>query len=163
MKLKQSALLYDISNLAYIIADTHEENNFSIHRIRDICEDGNIDRVARILGLAYSNIVNLLKPVLTGDSLALNHDTSRKVRDYEFRFSTSRQFSISPETKITIKETIREYMVTFVLADWLAVTFPEIADVWKYKAEAAYTRLTDILQSIVSTLSGTFKRRLSPF
>ncbi|MCH5230142.1 MAG: hypothetical protein J1F12_09175, partial [Muribaculaceae bacterium] len=74
MKLKKSALIYDISNIAYVIADTGDDSSHILHKVRDICEEGNLDRVSRILGLAYARLLTILSPVLNSPGMNLNHD-----------------------------------------------------------------------------------------
>lgn len=165
MKLTKKSLLYDISNLAYTIADTGEHDRHTLHRVRDICQDGNIDRVSRVLCLAYSNLLSVLLPVLSAPRLDINKDLSVVPHDYEFCFRSDRslRFRLTLEWKLKIKETAREYMVCLVLADWLAITLPEAADVWKFRAEAAFASLRSHVSEITSSsFSGAFTRKYSP-
>lgn len=163
MKLLKKALIYDISNMAYMIADTGD-NHHTLHRVRDICEEGNISRVSRILGSAYATILNLLSPILEASGLNPDRDLSAKPRDYEIKFKSGLNFrhSITPEIKLRIKEMSHEYMMSMVLADWLAMTLPPAADVWKFRAENAIDSLSGILLSVVSSGSGVLRRRVSP-
>lgn len=165
MKLKKKALLYDIENIAYVIADNHKADDTSIHRVRDICREGNIDRVARVLGLAYSQILVALSPITVSLPINENHDLSLHPHDYEINFRTDGDFKnlLTPEIKLKIKETAHEYMVAMVLDDWLAITFPVAADVWKYKAETSFESLKDITCSFSSFSTYGFRRKLSPF
>lgn len=136
MKLNRKKLLYDIANLAYTIADTGENNRHTLHRVRDICQDGNIDRVNSVIDLAYSKVMTVLKVRLR----------------------------IPPEIKLHLKEAVHEYLVCCVLADWLAITLPEAADVWKFRAEACFDAIKEIVSSILTNSSTRgFRRRLSPF
>lgn len=123
MKLKKDSLIYDISNMAYVIADTGDDTDHTLHRVRDICQDGNIDRVSRILGLAYAEILTVLAPVLKAPEIDPARDNSSSPKDYVINFSdrSSLRFLLTPEWKLKIKETCHEYMVSMVLADWLAV------------------------------------------
>ena len=165
MKLKKKALLYDIANMAYMIADTGEYLNHSLHRVRDICEEGNIDRVSRVLGLAYANLLTALLPVITPRKIDLDKDTSADPHNYEicFRHDEAMKYVLTKEVQLKIKETSHEYMVCMVLADWLAVTLPEAADVWKFRMEKAYESVQDIVATVMSSCIGGFRRRLSPF
>lgn len=63
IKFLREALLHDISNLAYVAADVCGESRspHALHQAFDICQPGNIDRVDRILCLAFSEAALLLK------------------------------------------------------------------------------------------------------
>ena len=165
MKILKKSLLYDISNMAYVIADTGENLNHTLHRVRDVCQDGNIDRVARVLGLAYANVLSVLFPVLETPATNIDKENSAKVRDYEFNFRRDGNLchGLTTERKLKIKETVHEYMVSLVLADWLGITLPAAADVWKYKAEEALESLGILISRILSSASGVFRRSMSPF
>lgn len=165
MKLKKKALLYDIANIAYTVADTGEHNRHTLHRVRDICQDGNIDRVARVLGLAYANILTVLLPVLDRPKTDINRDSSASPHDYEICFRNDRtlKYLLTKERQLKIKESAHEYMVCMVLADWLGITLPEAADVWKYKAECALEAIADTVASVMNaSFSAGFRRRVSP-
>lgn len=165
MKIKYKALLYDIANMAYLIADTGEPLRHTLHRVRDICQDGNIDRVARILGLAYSRALSVLSPILVNPKINPDKDESSMPHDYVFNFKCNGGFKylITTELKLHLKETIHEYMVCMVLADWLAVTLPEAADVWKFRVDKALEALSDSVASISYSACGSLRRTLSPF
>lgn len=165
MILRKKAILYDVSNLAYTIADMGDDSIHALHRVRDICEEGNIDRVSRILGLAYSNIINILSPLLDSAMIECDKDLSAKPRDYVLNFKCDKTLTrnLTPEIKLKIKETAHEYMVCMVMADWLAITLPEAADVWKYRFEKAFESLSEIAASLTDGYSIGFRRRLSPF
>ena len=164
MKLQKKALLYDIANLAYTIADTGEYTRHTLHRVRDICEDGNIDRVSRVLGLAYSRILTILLPLITAPQINICKDNSAKPHDYEicFRHDGNLKYTLTKERKLNIKELCHEYMVCMVLADWLAITLPEAADIWKFRAEGAIKALKEISADIIGSFSASLRRRISP-
>ena len=163
MKITKKSLIYDISNMAYVVAD-FDPANHSLHRVRDICQDGNIDRVARVLGLCYSKVISLLFPVLQPPRCDENRDCLAEPHDFEFIFRKegSLRFLLTKEIKLNIRETIREYMVTSVLADWLGITLPEAADVWKFKAETAFSSLQEIIAEVSYKGQGGFRRRVPP-
>lgn len=165
MKIKKKALLYDIANMAFVIADTGDVSNHKLHRVRDICEDGNIDRVSRILGLAYADILAVLLPVISMPRLDVNRDNSATPHDYEicFRKDAAIRYSLTKERQLKIKETAHEYMVCMVLADWLAVTYPEAADVWKFRMEGAMDMLKETVAAVAGASMCGFRRKLNPF
>lgn len=166
MKLKHKSLLYDISNMAYVIADCCPSDKHSLHQVRDVCQEGNIDRVSRILGLAYSHVLAVLSPVLHPDCrLDPDKDYSAEPHDYKFIFSGNSElrYALSAEIKLCIKETVHEYMVCLVLADWLGITLPEAADVWKFRVEKAMESLKGIVAEVNHASLGGFTRKISPF
>lgn len=161
MKIKKETLLFDIANLAYIIADTGdtgESHNHGLHRVRDICEAGNRDRVARVLGLAYSKILEVTAAVTEPSEISVNHDFSATLHDYEIRFTKEGRINLTSQKKLRVKELSREYMVAAVMADWLELTLPEAAHAMELKAEAALSALESLVASAISVAG----RRISP-
>jgi len=56
-------LLYDIKNLAYVEGDVlPDDAQHSKHQVQDIGEEGNVDRVTRMLDLALSRCREHLYP-----------------------------------------------------------------------------------------------------
>lgn len=101
----RESLIYDISNLAFTVADLREgeRSPHALHQVFDVCQPGNIDRVDRVMRLAYSEILHALGGYRPRDSQEL----------------------------LRLHELMREYVTTRVLADWLSITLPEAADAWK--------------------------------
>ena len=165
MKIRKKGLLYDIANMAYVIADTGDADRHVLHQVRDICEEGNIDRVSRVLGLAYSQLLAVMIPVIESPRISVHHDFSATPHDYEFRLRTdgAMKFFLTKERQLKIKETCHEYMVCMVLADWLGTVFPIAADVWKFRMEGALESLKDLVNSLVTSSCASFRRKLSPF
>lgn len=168
MKISKKELLYEISNLAYVIADTHDSSRPDLHRVRDICEDGNIDRVSQILTLSYSEILVVLLPILhcPKTSSSPENQSADNPSDYfSIKLSSAglSKPSVTAEMAFRIKETVKEYMIARVLADWLFITLPEAADVWKFRFLAALETLKECVSETVSNGSLTCRRRLSPF
>lgn len=160
MKLTKKALLYDISNLAYLIADTGEDGRHTLHRVRDICEDGNIDRISRLLGLAFTEILDILKPIVESPAMDVNHDFTAVPRDYEIKFR--KETKLSSVVRMRIKETAREYMVSRVLADWLSLTLPETAETCKTRLGLSMQLLKETAEAAEAEGYSVMKRRVSP-
>ena len=61
----KEALLYDISSMAYVAGDIRADkmSAHSLHQTFDICEAGNIDRVNRLLSLAFSEVGLVMRGV----------------------------------------------------------------------------------------------------
>ena len=59
----REALFYDIANVAYVEGDVMQtENVHDKHQVIDIAEDGNVDRVTRLLDVAHATCVDFLYP-----------------------------------------------------------------------------------------------------
>ena len=166
MKIRKKALVYDISNIAYTIADTGEHDNHALHRVRDICQEGNIDRVSRVLGLAYAIILDTLSPIVCCEKIDVDKDRSQTVYDYEinFRDDESMKYCLTAEKKLKIKETAHEFMVSKVMYDWLGIVLPMAADVWKERMECLLASLKEIASEVAAGAETvSFGRRLNPF
>ena len=63
MTFKREELLYDIRNNAYVEGDVMQaKTEHDRHQVQDIGEDGNIDRVTRVLDLAHAECAEALFP-----------------------------------------------------------------------------------------------------
>lgn len=152
--------MYDISNSAYVEADVMDEGRtHEKHQTFDIAEDGNIDRVTRILNLAFSEIRELLYPFTkvpvedgkNGNDILVEPETYTLTLKVPERFSDT--------TYELLKNYIHEYLICRVLWDWFSTTKPESAAIWKGKADAAM----DEIKSAKSTRIGKVRRGQSPF
>ena len=168
---KKEKLLHDIANMAFVAADIRSGDSraHSLHQAFDICEAGNVDRVARTLGLAYSQLRALLAPILHHAGMPDRfRDLSLQPHDYTFRLalmSDDGKFGktpMNPEKIMMIKETAYEYMVCFVLADWFSVTLPEAAPPWQQKAQLCFQALSETVASLVARSSLSLPRRNIP-
>ncbi len=145
----RDSLLYDISNLAFVIGDVREGKTdcHKLHQTFDVCEKGNIDRVDHILRLAFAEVRAMLRPVLA-------RERKREPDDMRLPLKSG----LDMECVDVICESVRGYLVARVLADWLSITLPEAADVWREKASEAALALKVRARSARGAL-----RRLSPF
>lgn len=68
MTFKREELLYDIRNNAYVEGDVMQaKTEHDRHQVQDIGEDGNIDRVTRLLDLAHAECEEALFPYTKED------------------------------------------------------------------------------------------------
>lgn len=159
----RSELLYDCKNLAYVEGDVMPaDDEHSRHQVMDIGEDGNIDRVTRVLDLAIAKCVELCYPYSktpVGSATAMD-DRLHETDAYVVVLLVPDDFS---ETTVTLLERlIHELLLCHVLADWMGLTNianPKSAVTWQDKIEA-------LEQSIRSTLNariGRVRRTQSPF
>lgn len=163
IKLWRKALLYDIGNYAYVEAEVlpvDAEN--TRHQLADIVEDGNVDRVTRMLGLVYRECVEMLYPyckrplVVEKDGCVLD-DKLEEEAYYVVDLSLPHGFS---ETTVEyLKDLIHEYIVCRVLADWISMVRAGSESNWLAKAEELRSKMRSALMSRRSMQ----RRPLKPF
>lgn len=146
--LKEADLLYEISGMAYVVADVRvgSKSDHELHQTFDVCQTGNVDRVRHILTLAFMEVTQM-----AGRLLARSSGPCKS--GYRLCFNAQ-----ADAAKIEmVKGLVEEYMVARVLDDWLTVTLPEAAAVWadKWRQAAAGIRSH-------SLLCGAFTRRVPP-
>lgn len=144
---KRDQLLYDIKNYAYIegsVIDTESSHNR--HMVQDVGEEGNADRVTRVLNLTVSKCRELLYPYTKSDIIRSElDDTLREPPAYGIVLSLPLDFS---QTTLHLLESlIHEYLVSKAVADWLSITNPARAQVWEAKAEDAESEIRMNLQA----------------
>lgn len=154
-------LLYDIKNYAYIEGHVWGEGNQDAqHTLVDIGEEGNVDRVNRILETVHSAVVEMLYPYTREEAAE-----DEVIRDC---METPESYLIVMRVPATMSRTtlkllnglIHEFMVARVIYDWLSITHPEAAGNWLDKSEAA-EREINIAKN--SRPGGTLRRPLQPF
>ena len=186
MTFKREELLYDIRNNAYVEGDVMQaKTEHDRHQVQDIGEDGNIDRVTRLLDLAHAECEEALFPYTkedveqetemddtptyveptadaegtVADMEVFTDDTtaSKPTGDYVIRLLVPDEYS-----KTTVRLIVRyihEYMVCRVLADWLSITNPPAAANWKAKQDEAL----EGMKEAVNFRTGRVRRTQTPF
>lgn len=161
LSFKRSELVYDISNYAFVEGDLiGEDGEHAHHQVTDIAEAGNVDRVTRVLNLAYWECVELLYPytkeAVPEDQEELDN-VLREPEVYVVRLRIPETFALN-SVKF-LKEMIHEYMVCRVLQDWLSITYPQSASRWEEKLEGLKRKMRLILLARMRTV----RRKLQPF
>lgn len=178
---KREELLYDIRNNAYVEGDVMQaKTEHDRHQVQDIGEDGNIDRVTRVLDLAHAECEEALFPYTkenveqetemddtptfvepveeTPAEEFTNEITDAKpTGDYVIRLLVPDEYS-----KTTVRLIVRyihEYMVCRVLADWLSITNPPAAANWKAKQDEEL----EGMKEAVNFRTGRVRRTQTPF
>lgn len=170
MVFKREELLYDIKNNAYVIGDVMPKDNpHSSHQVQDICEDGNIDRVTRVLDIAHAECTEALYPFSKEDVEQETEmdDTPTYPSPPAESTGGNTDYTISllvPDdySKTTVNLLVRyihEYMVYRVLYDWLDITYPAAAGAWRAKADEA----KEGMQEAVNFRTGRARLTQSPF
>ena len=139
---KRSELLYDCANLGFVHGDTmHTDDEHDRHQVMDIVEDGNVDRVTRILNLTMAEVREALYPYTKeeaqdGDSRV---DTLTEGEEYTVSLLVPDEFSKTTQT--LLEQLIHELLVDRVMQDWLSITYPEKAGIWAGKADEVLRKI----------------------
>ena len=136
LKFLRDQLLYDIKNYAYVEADVMgEEKQHASHVTAEIGEEGNVDRVSRILAVVHASVIDLLYPYTKAEPIEEEIDdflSAPEVYTVEMHVPVT----MSRSTMHLLSRLIHEYMVYRVLADWLSITNAEASANWLAKAAA---------------------------
>ena len=134
-------LLYDAQNYAYIEADVMgEEKQHAQHMLADICEEGNVDRVSRILAVVHAAVVEMLYPFTKQEPVEEELDDKLEAPE-EYVVELTIPNTVSRTTVKLLSKLIHEYMVYRVMADWLSITNPAAAQTWMGRAEDTATEI----------------------
>lgn len=157
---RREQLLYDISNYAFVEGDIMgEDAEHARHQVKDIAEEGNVDRVNRVLNLAHDECVEQLyhytnEEVEDGERL---DDTLVAPEEYTIVLKLPEGFA---KSTLKLERTlIHEYMVCRVLQDWLSITFPNSAPNWEKKM----IKLKSKIKTALLSRKLTIRRKLKPF
>ncbi len=151
-KLSKEDILYDIANLGYIEGDVVGEDAIHVkHVIQDICQEGNVDRVERILELVWLRCLDILSPVSAPDEELDRYEVLVAVKRIVLRRHSAAVRSIPA--------LVRELMTATVLWEWLGISNARAAEKWGIKCEDLWDRL----RSIVLRLQSPVRRPLSPW
>ena len=157
---KREELLYDIENYAYIEGAVlpRETDPHNRHMVADAGQDGNVDRISRVLDVEFATMKEMLYPYTKHEIHNAELDNSlREPGTYGMILNVPADFSQT--TLILLEKLIHEYLVCKAVADWMSITNPQKAPVWEKKAEEAETKLRENLL----TRQGRVRRKLGPF
>lgn len=161
LSFKRCELLYDAANYSFVEADIlPEDSEHARHQVFDIVQEGNVDRVTRVLNLAHKECVELLFPYTKqkiDDSVHTYDDVLKEIEEYRIELSLPDGFSKT--TLALLEDLVHEYLVCRVLEDWLSITLPNSWERWSMKVEALQARIRRVLMS----RHGKVKRRLKPW
>ena len=157
---KREEILYDCRNYAYIEGDTMKTaDEHDRHQVMDVGEDGNVDRVARVLDLAFAQCVELCYPyskVAVGDETEAD-DTLNAPATYVLRLRVPDDFAQSTVT--LLGKLIHELLVYKVMADWMSITKPDAKANWQEKIQEMEAQIGSHLNFRI----GRVRRTQTPF
>ncbi len=140
-------LLYDIKNYAYV--ESHvmtPDTEHAKHMVADVGEEGNVDRMTRVLDLGVSMCREMLYPWAKReiDNKELN-DTLKERQQYVIVMNVPT--TMSQTTLTLVERIIHEYLVCRGVADWLSITNPQKAETWLAKAAEAESEIRVAIHS----------------
>lgn len=153
-------LLYDIKNYAYIEGHVWgEENQHAQHTLVEIGEEGNVDRVNRILGVVHAATVEMLYPYTKEEPIEDEVICDQMWTPADYKIKMNVPVTMSRTTLHLLNKLIHEFMVARVIYDWLSITHPEAARNWLDKALEA----VEEINSIKNCRTGVLTRPAHPF
>lgn len=157
---KREEILYDCRNYAYIEGDTMKTaDEHDRHQVMDVGEDGNVDRVARVLDLSFAQCVELCYPYskVAVDDETEADDTLNAPTTYVLRLRVPDDFAQSTVT--LLGKLIHELLVYKVMADWMSITKPEAKANWQEKIQEMEAQIVSHLNFRI----GRVRRTQTPF
>ena len=144
LKFLRDQLLYDIKNYAFVEADVMgEEKQHAQHVLAEIGEEGNVDRVSRILAVVHTAVIEMLFPYTKAEPSEEEIDNCLHAPE-EYVVELNVPTTMSRTTLHHLSKLIHEFMVYCVLADWLSITNPQAAANWTAKAEAIKEEIEEV-------------------
>lgn len=155
-----SNILYDIKNYAYIEGDILQaDDEHARHQVFDVCEDGNVDRVTRVLDLTMARVVELLYPYAKKEVREHSCRDNELEEEDEYVIKLQVPDSFSETTVTLLEKLIHELLVCTVLADWFSITKPSSTETWAARAAT----LEAEIRRAKNSRSGRLTRKMYPF
>lgn len=139
IELQKSELIYDIRNTSYTYADSIRSgvaDSHLIHNIYDVAEDGNRDKLARILDSTIEDCREVLYRFTKMEMLGSGFDSNEweecigsptnEEESYYLALRMPNGFSSTSVHTMTVY--IHDYIVNQSLYEWLMVVYPDGAD-----------------------------------
>lgn len=153
-------LIYDCENYSFVEGDImQEEEEHAKHQVFDIAQDGNVDRVTRVLNLCFAHCVEMCYPfsrVTVFNGMRTN-DRLIPYEKYELRLRVPDDFSATTVDYLT--KLIHELMVDCVMQDWMSITKPRSKATWQEKIDALEGKITSAIKGRMRPV----RRPLNPF
>ena len=130
------------------------------HQVFDITQNGNVDRVTRVLNLAHAECVEMLFPY-TKQELPDRQDSlnDKLIAPEEYHIVMNLPNGFSFTTVKLLQSMLHEYLVCRVLSDWMSITNPSSQANW----EAKFRELKTKIQTSLVSRAGKIRRKCKPF
>lgn len=150
MELMKSELVYDVANTTYTFADALSvDDAHEKHNIIDVAQDGNRDKLARILDEAVEDCRETLYSLGKGHVGGSWYETdewedcvgspTNDEESYYLKMFAPRYFSTQSLHTMTVYA--HNYIVNKAVFDWLMVVYPKGAEQFKVLAEDTKEKL----------------------
>lgn len=160
LNFKRQEIVDDLKQYAFVTGDILKtEDEHARHQIQDIAEDGNIDRVTRVMNLCMAECREILFPFTKDDveDEESRTNTLTEVEEYNINMLVPDDFS---NTTVTLLEQlIHEFIVARIMADWMSITNRPEEETWEKKAEEALTKI----KRCKNARTGRTRRKMHPF
>lgn len=157
---KRAELLYDATNYSFVEGDILPADEEHVrHQIMDITAEGNIDRVTRVLNLAFAECLKMLYPYSkteAADNTELD-DVLNAPEEYAIELMFPKD--VAQNTVNYLLHLLHEYIVCRVLEEWLLIVYPGKAMKWREKTD----RLRTQIKSCMVDRSKPVRLKMSPF
>lgn len=157
---RRKELLYDVGNVCFVEGGILPEGaEDARHQVLDVVECGNVDRVTRVLGRCFADVVECLYPYskhVVEEGVVMD-DKLLSAEEYVLALRVPVEMSMT--TLELVRELVHEYLVACAVADWLSITHVEKSVVWREKSEEVRLRLG---RCLMSRRVGV-RRRLKPW
>lgn len=150
MELQKKELVYDVANTTYTFADALSvEDVHEKHNIMDVAQEGNRDKLARILDEAVEDCREVLYSLGKGHVDGSWYETNEwedcvgsptnDEESYYLKMFAPRSFS--PSSLHTLTVYAHNYIVNKSVSDWLAIVYPKGAEQFLVLAEEKKDKL----------------------
>lgn len=145
LTLKLGELKYDIGNIAFAegdVARVHDNYGHDIlgdkgenymHQFKDVCEEGNWDRVKRTIEVSKSELVQMLYAFTSTPLPDDVEETDVPKAEDDITISAYVPKYFAAQSAEYLLKLAHEYIVDAVLEDWAFITYPEGAATWNAK------------------------------
>ena len=141
---KREKLIYDIRNCCFIEGSVMTDSPDEVRsKVQDVGDDGNVDRVTRVLDLVHADIVERLYPFTKREiDNPVIDDLLHEKPVYGIVLNVPETFSQS--TLNLLGKLIHELLVYSAVTDWMSITNPKKEETWRRKAEAIMKRVNEV-------------------
>lgn len=150
LKFRRENLLYDIRNYAFIGSHVMSDDLEHIkHSLADIGEEGNVNRVNRLLALVFSYVEQVCEDILADKQ---KNFVEEVVVDHleipnEYRLDLSVPKEMTGTAVRYLSNLIHELLVYRAMYDWLTMVYPQGAQVWLAKCVELEEEIDELINS----------------
>lgn len=158
--LTHKELEYDISNNAYIQADGAIDLTAKTRaNVTDIIQSGNVDRVRRMMDMAYEECRQLLFPFLKEDVKTGEYSNVPDELSSSYMLTLYLPASFGDNHAVRLKHLLHEYIVCRVLYDWTQLVAPSLSAYWLDR----FTSARGDMRSSLVARTRPLRRKLMPW